>query len=262
MGADGVASAVAPGEVDLRANYGGVSSPAVRITVLADGTFKVSGLITDSDAVQPIVGATVEIEQGIGAGLRSTTDANGAYALYGAAGEIRVAVSSPRFVSRNEAFTVSAPLTRNFVLSGEPSSSDLTGRWQLTFADPGCTALPEPMRTRQFTTTIAHSGSRAVLLLSGSTLIVTDPLNGRVFGDLLTVPLPHWPGDVIDAPYYAVLEQVHPGYLGIRGTITVALNGEGLDGTLDGALDYYPAAFTAGSAVGCSGPKAVKLRRQ
>jgi hypothetical protein len=258
---DGLAIGLARGEVMLSAIYDGTNSPAAKVFVLESGTFKLSGRVTDRDAGQPVIGATLDIDQGIGAGLRATTDATGGYAVYGVAGDVRVGVSNPGFVSWSEVLTVSTAVARDIALTPQATSSDLTGLWDLTIAGPACTALPEPLRVRRFTAVISQTGSSAYVAVSGPTLTIADPLKGRVFGDVLSVPIPSWPGDVISFPEYALLESIQPAHLGFRGTISATLEGDMFQGSLDGAMDYYATGLVAGSATDCPRP-AVTLRRR
>lgn len=257
----GTAVARARGEARIWAQIGGTGSPSVHVAVLENGTFVLTGRVTDSANGQTVPRAVIEVVNGIGSGLRATTSPNGSYVLYGVAGQVRLSASSDGFATQTEDVTVTGTTARDIVLTPLAPLANLTGIWTLTVSAPHCGQLPVEARSRQFEASIRQSGSQLNVTLSSLSLYWSEVLRGQLLATTMIVPVPHDPSNSIDnEPYYALLDGIGPSArLGIRGTISATVNGNTVDGLLDGGLDYYSGAVTFGAAVPCTGAS-VSLR--
>jgi hypothetical protein len=78
----GLASFLAPGDVELKAGFRGASG-SMRVTVSAKATprFQISGTINEKGTTHPVSAATVTVADGPDAGRSTVTDGSGAYTL-------------------------------------------------------------------------------------------------------------------------------------------------------------------------------------
>ena len=237
------------------------------VLILPVGTYKLSGSVTEPQAAfaQGIKGATIEVVRGTGLGIRTTTtDYSGRYELYGLAGEVQLKVAADGYKTSLVNLSISkSGYQRIDLIPQEGPAGSLSGRWTLTVLAPDCEFLPGAARSRQFFADISHTGSpRLAVKLSSSSVSFADELIGQIVGSEIALTLPYWPGDVIDGPYYALIDSLHPkGFLGFRGTIHATVDGSLANGALEGAIDYYPDKLIGDTAMGCLGPAAVSLKR-
>jgi hypothetical protein len=85
----GMVRGTSRGESALSARYSNRTTH-VYVLVLEDGTYRVTGRVTESGG--GLSGARVEVVAGTGAGLTATTGSGGSYALYGLAGTVQIEV--------------------------------------------------------------------------------------------------------------------------------------------------------------------------
>ncbi len=265
VGPGGVARGMSRGRSRILARHG-TTIQSLNVVVTEDGTFELSGLVTDGETGQPLPDAVVEVEEGIGAGEHMTTDGRGAYALYGVAGDVRVRISAAGRTSRIVEIGVTDSTIRDVALTPIPPIADLSGHWMLTVsAPPGSCglALPDPARTRQFLVSIEQTGSQLVLRPSGPTVAVAAKLKGRVFGSTVTTRIDYSDDDDFGDPSYQLLDQLEPGgLLGVWGVVEAVLDGHEIAGTLDGGFHYYQHGFGVSPVSFCNGRSALTLRRE
>jgi hypothetical protein len=265
----GAAVGLKRGEAVIGAKYESLGR-TFSVLVLEDGSFKFTGRVAE-DLASPvgILGATVEVVSGTGTGLETTTtDFSGNYVLYGVAGDIRLRASAIGY----EPTTVDAKVNGGNVsfrgiqlvpATGQPGQLD--GRWTLTLtAAPSCAGLPDSARSRQFIANISHTGTpRVGVSLSSPSVAISSPLVGQVAGDEITLPIYYWPGDVVDDPFYLLVDSIQPrGALGIHGTLRMTVNGASASGELAGGLEYYPNYPRFNNAMSCDGRMPVTLQRE
>jgi hypothetical protein len=263
----GIALGRSRGETVINAKYEAMGSTFSAL-VLEDGTLKLTGKVAENtSSLVGIFGASVEVVSGTGTGLRATTtDYSGSYVLYGVAGDVRLRASADGYEPNTVDATVTKGSSRNIAIAPIPGGPGrLDGRWTLTLsAAQPCLGFPDAARTRQFTASISHTGTpRVGALLSSPSLMISMPLVGQIVGDELTLPIPYWPGDVVDGPEYLLLEKLPPRvFLGIRGTLRLIVNGSDATGDLDGGFDYYPNSLVSSTRVPCEGRIPATLRRE
>lgn len=263
----GSAVGVSLGEVKLTGRFGELVQTHT-VLVIPPGTSRLFGRVThvDSMPIQGIAGAIVEVLKGTGLGLRVIANSQGNFVLYGVSGAIQLSVTAPGYLGRTIDLIVNAesqsPYFPLVPADGVPGS--LSGRWSLTLVAPQCSFLPEAARLRQFAGEASHGSSHVILRLSSPTANPAD-LTGQFAGGILSLQLPYWPGDVLDGPWYGVLDLFQPpAVLGLRGDIRVSPESpdspDSMTGLFDGSFDYY--TNTPGSsAAACIGKGQVTMRR-
>ena len=134
------------------------SPPPPAVTGIA-----VAGGVSDA-AFRPLVGATVQVSDGAGAGPSTTTDSRGEYRLFG-----NFDKTTQFRATKDGHTTVTRPLPDEcaqcnphwwiyFSLESVAPHSDLSGDYTLTFlADDRCVGLPDELRVRTFDARITRS---------------------------------------------------------------------------------------------------------
>jgi hypothetical protein len=253
----GEATAQAAGDVTVQATYRTPCCQAqVAMTVLPTNTFRLTGKVLESGL--PVPAAAISVLSGIGTGLSATTDASGAYRLYGVAGPIQVKFTKSGYDNIVKTFTA----TQNDVLdfpeahqtAGLPS---LAGTYTLTLtADPACPTapangvapLPDDFRQpRNYAASVTQSGPSVTVTLTDSTIVAGKSFTGRIDPDAIEFQIGYY--------YYY--------YSGLTGLITELVSatqefefggqlraqrsGSGIVGPLNGALEVVtpPGRVTA-----------------
>jgi hypothetical protein len=156
----GGASGGKAGEVVLAAEKNGKRA-SLQVLVLAPGTFRVTGLVSDSGTAIP--GATVDVLNGSRAAMTTQTDADGIYRLYGLSGAIELRVRALGYPEQVRALTVTDGARYDFAL---PARSQSNGSYRLTIAadatacpSTGRNPWPEGLRVRTYDATVTQTGS-------------------------------------------------------------------------------------------------------
>jgi len=235
----GTATARARGESVLTATYQ-VTSPGLQVLVLEPGTFKISGSVTESGS--PVLrGATVEVTDGIGAGLKTGTNASGRYALYGVAGNIRLRVSALGYVSTIREMVVgNSEAVSDFNMAPEASPVDLRGKWTLTLsAATECSdKLSDDARVRTFDTTVAQAGAQLVVTMENPSTgpVIRPP---AVMADK-KLTLTFWKFSYYGEPGHLLFERLDSNrWLGIAGTVETMVTGPEIRAQLNGEFVTY-----------------------
>jgi hypothetical protein len=258
------------GEAILAAEKDGKRS-SLQVLVLAPGTFRVTGVVTDSGI--PVVGATVDLLDGSRAAMTTQTDAQGIYRLYGLSGPIELRVRATGYPEEVRRLTVTDDAQYDFAL---PPTPVLSGAYDLTItADSAAcppsarNALPADLRVRTYDATITQTGPQLTVKLKGASL-TAGSFSGTVSGNVATFDI----RGISSSFYYYYLyfdrsldlvEQLSPsGFLVISGKATASTSADGFSGTLQGVMGVlltvsspYP-NFTAV----CYGKKRFALTRR
>jgi len=241
------------GEAVVEVSAGGINA-GLPILVLEDGTFKVSGAITDVARRETLEGVKVRIESGPGAGLTTFSDKVGKYVLYGAAASSTLIASVNGFTSQTHAVALDAATTVDFALVPDPSALNLTGSWTVQIsASPGCRdRLPEAGRDRQYDAVITQRSARVTIkLLSPTISALGGPMgefevDGTLDGDTLSFNIA---GDTDNGDYTSVdfSDQLGPTEsLGIAAVAQGTVTGPEMRAALSGVIEYWPRAAPAG----------------
>jgi hypothetical protein len=210
-----------------------------------DGVIAVAGTVYDR-AWRAVLDARIEVLDGPHAGLSARVDARGAFQLGGvfdAATRFRATAADyqeqilrlpERCAACNPNYWI------HFSLETSTPAADLSGEYLLTFqADAACTQLPEELRSRTYTATLAPSAANraglfALSLRDARFVPRYDQVSFGVAGDYFAVPL----GDGHGTP--GIAEEVAPNrYLSFEGTAggsLVASESGVLSAALDGVI--------------------------
>jgi len=237
----GMVRGTSRGESALSARYSNRTTH-VYVLVLEDGTYRVTGRVTESGG--GLSGARVEVVAGTGAGLTATTGSGGSYALYGLAGTVQIEVVLDGFEKETRTIVVGGHTTADLVLRPTVTPTDLSGGWRLTLsASSGCDPAVFGDATRSYSATIAQTGTALQVELRAPALVTASVrLNGLVIDRRATVFLPS--DDFYYATYgiryYALLEMLAPDrFLALEGTARGERTGAAVTGTLDGEFALY-----------------------
>jgi len=233
------------GEVTLAVESSG-KRDGIQVLVLAPGTFRVMGVVSDNGV--PIVGATVDVLDGSRAVMSAVTDEQGLYRLYGLSGFVELRVRATGYSEQIRAFPVNDEVKYDFAL---PPNADLRGPYQLTISvDPAScpassrNALPAELRVRTYDAAITQTGSILSVRLSGGSL-TSGSFSGTVIGGIATFDI----RGLNSSSYYYytyfdrtldLVEQVPTGFLIISGKATASTVSTGLSGTLQGVMGVVP----------------------
>ena len=261
IGPNGQATGVVSGEARVSASLAKFAiSPSVAVTVIPQGTYRLSGVVLETDL--PIAGAAVAVVSGQGTGLSTLTDSYGNYRLYGVAGAVQVEVSKAGYTPLTKTFTVSGNSVLDFrdvVQAGTPQQH--AGTYALDLSANTCvpfsTPLPDEYKHRTYTAVITQDGPRLAVTLSGADFVNWNGrgngFKGRIQPDGVRFQI------LADYYYYSgfdVLERLPSTQaLVIFGDVTATASPSGIAGTLSGEFVIYtdtaPPKYKGGG--GCYG---------
>jgi hypothetical protein len=259
IGNDGTVTGDEPGEANLTAYYpagvrsedgitfapGTLDSGAVHVLVLEPGTFRISGVVTESG--QPMGGVRVRVVAGRRAGLQVTTPPSGTYALYGLAGPTELGVTEEGLEPLVRSVVVTDHQTVDFSLQPLQGYDSFSGNWRLMLsASPSCGAsVPAVAAVRTFDARIAQRGPQLTMEVSSPARVRLDgyPVNalGGVSGETMTFRFQS-DGEG-NPPRFTLLELLEPGRF-----LAIGALGEGqrvrnsITGWLSGMFALYRSA--------------------
>jgi hypothetical protein len=259
----GIVTGGAQGEADLLAAYpagtvtdeglvfgpGTLKSPPLRILVLEPGTFRVSGVVTESG--RPLPGGRVTVASGMRAGLQTESMSDGTYRLYGLAGSTELAVSEEGLQPQVRSILVTDHQTVDFHLEPLPGYDSLTGDWTLTFyAAPSCRpAIPADAASRTFQARMTQRGAQLTVDFSSPTRVILPGYPstgfGGVGGNTVGFSMQRSGNEERNPPLWVLLDMPEPGrFVGISGSAKGQRVGNTITGTLSGSFEVYrnPAA--------------------
>ena len=130
--ASGLARGQEPGETHLMATFN-TRLTTTEVMVLPAGTYRLNGIVTESNAADAALGgAVVEVIGGSGSGLSTTTRNDGRSCLYGVSGEIQVRVTKGGYQPRTLSVAVSGHQTQDVDLAFLRPRPDLSGAYTLS----------------------------------------------------------------------------------------------------------------------------------
>jgi hypothetical protein len=207
------------------------------------GTFRLSGLVRDTSGGVP--GVTVEVVSGTGAGQSARTLFNGAYTLFGVAGNVELRVSAPGYVTQDLPMTVNSHSSRDVNLVTTGTTADMSGQWTLTVSTSGsCSETWSPeSRRRVVGAGITQQGTRLTIRFQDVASLVFETA-GRIAANAFSMEL-FYDDYYLD---WGLTQRVSPTeWIGVNGQFTGTVNGGVIDGTLVGVFHYY---LTTANALG------------
>ena len=179
----GLATGHGTGDAQLRATLPTVYALA-SVTVVPAGTFRLTGLITESGL--PVADAQVTVIAGLGAGLAIQSDYSGTYRLYGVAGNIQVQVTKAGYSTDTKSTTIASNDVLDFPdFTQAGAVPSLGGTYTLTLqTSDDCSvprqsynfsvlpAFPVDERLRTYTAVVTQTGPGLVVTLSGANFLI------------------------------------------------------------------------------------------
>jgi hypothetical protein len=237
----GLATGHSSGEAMVQASTAGFVASA-NVAVVPTGTYRLTGTVTESGL--SVWGATVTVIAGTGAGLATNTDENGAYRLYGVAGNLQVQVTDNGYVPLTKSTRVTANAVLDFpeFTQGIPQPA-FSGTFLLTIqAGEVCATIPPADRTRTYTAVVTQNGPGLHISLSGATFFLHNGYGNYFTGRFQPAYLTF----AFGSPYYYelegpdVVELVAPDrVLAIDGFVETTLTSGGIRAPLQGTLSEW-----------------------
>jgi Bacterial Ig-like domain (group 2) len=257
----GLVTGLERGETFLRASFNGFIGSRM-VFVLPDGTFRLTGTVTDAGT--GVRDARVEVADGTSRGVATMTDVLGQYRLYGVSGDTLIRASKNGYQSAEHRLLISGNQTLNLVMSVAGRLPAVAGRYTLRVtASDACSSLSDVAKRRTYTAVVTQDGSAVDVKLSGASFLVNvqgrgDGFRGRFEpGELVfsLEPVGNSSGDdyyyYYDQPYPNVIERISNEFLIVAGTARLSVTAGGMSGRLKGSLQLYTQLPPSGLAGKC-----------
>jgi Carboxypeptidase regulatory-like domain len=220
------------------------------LMVLPDGTFRLTGRVTDAADGAPVSGARIDVIASPPSELSTVTDPGGRYSLYGVVGDIQLRVTKDGYPTRSERVVVTDHQQLDLSLTAPSPFPDVTGTYTLTVsaADECQASLPVEARSRTYQAALEQRKNLLTIYLNGAVLLTQ-------WGELGPRPVILAPVergainlDLNGCYYYytcggTVFEQLAPDrYYRVTGTASLAISPTSLEGNLDGAVHILSGA--------------------
>lgn len=166
--ASGMARAGTVGDVTITARYQGRSA-GMSLVVVPQGTYRVKGRI--SDAGLGLSGVTVTVVRGVGEGLVTTTDGNGAYAIYGVLDHIVLQAKRDGYLNSIQEIDVPQNRLYDFDMQLDGDRINMRGRYALTLTRMPCSGDVPASRT--YEATLDQNDRRLSVTVAGADFIVS-----------------------------------------------------------------------------------------
>ena len=242
----GLVTGRARGEQFIQARYQNRTA-TLRVLVLPRGTFKLSGNVREGGVGIP--DAEVTVLSGTGQGLSVRSGFNGAYTLYGVAGNLRLEVKRDGYHTREFNLDVRGHQVEGLEIVALQARSDFRGVYGLTITAANCrsgnASFPEEAKRRVYTATVSQDGGRLTVKLSDANLLL---VNGR--GDQFTGFVDVAGGirfTISDSSFYYyyyyytgsydIMERMTSQTLVVVGTVTAQGSPARISGTLNGSIN-------------------------
>jgi hypothetical protein len=215
--------------------------------VLEPGTFRVSGVVTESGL--PFPGIAVHVVAGKRAGLRVPASSTGAYALYGLAGPTELAVQAEGFHTQVRSLVLTDHQTVDFNLEPVPHYDSLNGNWRLTLtASPDCGLdIPGDVAVRTYDARIVQRGPQLTIGVSFPNRVILEGYGSDGFGgvgsDTVSIRFQSSGPGEYDPPRWSLLELLGPRrFLGIGFLAEGRRVGNTITGWLSGTFAIFRSA--------------------
>jgi carboxypeptidase family protein len=206
-------------------------------------TLTLDGWVYDTVG-RPVPGATVELIDGVPAGLAAITDGSGSFSL----GDVTLTVSTTKIRASKDGYatTLIDPTHARTVITLALLTPPVIrpGEYTMSFVADSACDLPEPARTRTYSATITLTRGEVNLplnvALSGASFVVgedispTNSVSMHVAGDFVTILL-----DPYDFGGY-ITERVAPAtYVQLMGSVAGSVGASGASSLPFDGTFYY-----------------------
>ena len=240
----GVTAAGIRGERNLFALYEGKRG-MLNVLVLEPGTFRLSGVVTDSSGGS-LDDVAVEVLSGTGKGLKTTTNNIGQFGLYGVAGPVQLRTSAGGFhADMRDVVVTGNGGSETFALTPVETPADVAGTWTMTVrSSPRCRAgLPDIAQGRTYEVRLIQQGTTLQWRISSPTLEkIRDASSGfgnTVLGSRVRL---EFPGDTDEGEYTSpdLYDRLSPTELfGFTGSAEGTIAGQEIRLAMNGSLTYW-----------------------
>ena len=240
----GVTAAGIRGERNLFALYEGTRG-MLNVLVLEPGTFKLSGVVTDSSGGS-LDDVTVEVLSGTGKGLKTTTNNIGQFGLYGVAGPVQLQTSADGFhAEKRDVVVTGNEGSEPFALFPVETPADISGTWTMTVrSSPRCRpGLPDIAQGRTYEVRLTQQGTTLQWKISSPTLEknrdASSGFGNTVLGSRVRI---EFPGDTDEGEYTSpdLYDRLSPTELfGFTGSAEGTMTGSEIRLALNGSLLYW-----------------------
>jgi hypothetical protein len=238
------------------AGRSGPRSASREILVLPDGTFRLTGTVTEAGATNvPVAEARVEAaadgDPSTAVQTFATTGPDGRYKLYGVPASAHLRIVRNGFVTAVEQIQLAQHETRHFQLRREHPLLDLAGEYTMMIdaapASRSCN-LPDDLRHRTYTVVIAQNGPQLTVTLTDPEFLVDSTGQGNRFTGVVTSNGASFELRSFRDYYYYPNNPDHPDLVELLpnrdlfvvvGKPTVVGTSAGLSGRVNGWINVY-----------------------
>ena len=151
---------VASGETRLHVGYG-VLNVSRDIIVVPEGTFRVTGRITENDFITPVANAHIRVRDATETGPTTETDNDGYYRLYGVKRETDFVVTREGFQDTELRVTIDKHSTVNVVVPLAGPRLNVEGNYTVTFEWTKCFGgFPDHLKRRVYGAVVKQLGAQ------------------------------------------------------------------------------------------------------
>jgi hypothetical protein len=230
------------------------------LIVVPTGTFRLTGVVNEVEGTTvPVPGARVDVTSSGGNSLSTTTGDDGAYRVYGVAGDTQIRVTKNGYQVSARQVSIQDHGIQNFELQITNPRIDVSGSYTLTLtaADSCRGRLPDEALRRTYAATVVQRGARLETTLTGGTFAINrtgrgGSFLGRVEPTLLAFTLnlqPYYNYYPYVPSYYPdIVEQLTAGYLVVSGTVSAQASPQRITGPLIGSMAIWPRDPRSGSS--------------
>jgi hypothetical protein len=243
----GLVTAVDLGKTSIFASAEGTSSSFFTITVLPEGTYILSGRVSEQGSLE-VADARIEIIGGPMSGRAVMTNQSGEYAFNGVSGVTQVRATKAGYL----------PATQNVSQDTEHVNIELTpsvpyavvaGGYRLTFKASSSCHLPDDAVSRTYTARIDQRSSNLDITLSGAQFatwgsVTWNEFSGRVLGNTVSFALYDAGGSCIYGYDGCVVEKLAENrYLSLVGTTSATPAGSAMSAAFAGSVNLTASAY-------------------
>jgi len=231
---------------EVKQPNGTLLSRSLGVTVVPQGTFVLSGVVTDAEIpTLPVRGARVDVLPG---SLSVLTDTGGFFRIYGVPPNPQIRIAAAGYETLTESLQVSGDVRQDFRLPLSGPRLNLTGAYTLTVeVTAGCgdnPPLPQHLRRRQYDAFITQTGLGLQVALTEPRFLVVNGAGNRFGGQVQSGASATFALDWTDEGYPNVVERLGDGtFLVIWGTVSTTGSAGGLSGPFGGSMAQYAAGF-------------------
>ena len=245
------------GEARVTVRYGSGSQTVTasrEIVVVPDGTFRLSGLVRDSESLSSLLdSARVEVPSE--PGLSTMTNSTGEYKLYGVPPNAVIQVSRQGYAPIAQPVQLTGHALRDFVMVLDAARLELFGQYTVAMDMPAScsygTGLVPELRRRVYEATVTQSGPAVEVTLTEPRFRLNHANRGNRFTGFANSTGVRFTLDAFDSYYYlpaypSVAEQLSDGTFFVpQGEAIVTGNSSRVSGGFNATFAHYDKSFAS-----------------